>query len=154
MINFYIKHETPYQDDVINPSTILWMLKIIDTHKEDQDLCLLAAKTVLKVVNNHQIVFDYQEMAIIKKFNKALDNIGGIKDVQPATDTLHTTPAPASDVANMALALDQRKAATPNSADEEQNESLFRKQADEKEVASAGEAQVEPGKSPLSVRRL
>ena len=31
----------------------------------------------MKVVNNHQIVFDYQEMAIIKKFNKALDNIGG-----------------------------------------------------------------------------
>jgi len=27
-------------------------------------------------VNNHQIVFDYQEMAIIKKFNKALDNLG------------------------------------------------------------------------------
>lgn len=52
------------------------MLKIIDTHKDDEDLCLLAAKTVLKVVNNHQIVFDYQEMAIIKKFNKALDNIG------------------------------------------------------------------------------
>lgn len=52
------------------------MLTIIDTHKEDYDLCLLAAKTVLKVVNNHQIVFDYQEMAIIKKFNKALDNLG------------------------------------------------------------------------------
>ena len=53
------------------------MLQIIDTHKEDSDLCLLAAKTVLKVVNNHQIVFDYQEMAIIKKFNKALDNVSG-----------------------------------------------------------------------------
>ena len=37
---------------------------------------MLAAKTVLKVVTNHQIVFDYQEMAIIKKFNKALENIG------------------------------------------------------------------------------
>lgn len=63
------------------------MLKIIDTHKEDADLCLLAAKTVLKVVNNHQIVFDYQEMAIIKKFNKALDNIGGLSDAGPCTDT-------------------------------------------------------------------
>ncbi len=76
VINFYIKHDTPYQKDVINPSTILWLLQIIDTHKADHDLCLLAAKTVLKVVNNHQIVFDYQEMAIIKKFNKALDNMG------------------------------------------------------------------------------
>ena len=59
VVNFYIKHETPYQAEVINPSTILWMLQIIDKQKEDYDLCLLAAKTVLKVVNNHQIVFDY-----------------------------------------------------------------------------------------------
>ena len=84
VINFYIKHETPHQVEVINPSTILWMLQIIDTHHDDSDLCLLAAKTVLKVVTNHQIIFDYQEMAIIKKFNKALDNIGnagGIKGV-------------------------------------------------------------------------
>jgi hypothetical protein len=76
VINFYIMHETPFQKEVINPNIILWMLQIIDTHKEDFDLCLLAAKTVLKVVNNHQILFDYQEMAIIKKFNKALENIG------------------------------------------------------------------------------
>lgn len=60
------------------------MLTIIDTHKEDYDLCLLAAKTVLKVVNNHQIVFDYQEMAIIKKFNKALDNLG--ENTSPRSD--------------------------------------------------------------------
>lgn len=79
VINFYIKHETPYQLDVINSETILWMLQIIDTHKDDHDLCLLAAKTMLKVVDNHQIVFDYQEMAIIKKFNKALDNIGDVE---------------------------------------------------------------------------
>ena len=26
VINFYIKHETPHQVEVINPSTILWML--------------------------------------------------------------------------------------------------------------------------------
>ena len=77
VVNFYIKHETPYQRDVINPTTILWMLRIIDRHKEDPDLCLLAAKTVLKVVMNHVIPFGHQEMAIIKKFNKALDNLGG-----------------------------------------------------------------------------
>ena len=59
VVNFYIMHETPYQEKVINPSIILWMLKIIDQHKDDADLCLLAAKTILKVVNNHQIVFDY-----------------------------------------------------------------------------------------------
>ena len=83
VVNFYIMHETPYQEKVINPSIILWMLKIIDQHKDDADLCLLAAKTILKVVNNHQIVFDYQEMAIIKKFNKALDNIGGERSWVP-----------------------------------------------------------------------
>ena len=38
-------------------------------------MSLLAAKTILKVVDSHQIIFDYQEMAIIKKFNKALDNV-------------------------------------------------------------------------------
>ena len=75
MINFYIAHSTPYQAEVINPSTILWMLEILDTHRQDKDLCLLAAKTVLKVVDNHQIVFEYQEMAIINQFNKALENI-------------------------------------------------------------------------------
>ena len=52
------------------------MLSIIDTHKDDYDLCLLAAKTVLKVVTNHQIVFEHQEMAIIKKFNRALEHLG------------------------------------------------------------------------------
>ena len=75
VINFYIAHSTPYQSEVINPSTILWMLEILDTHRQDKDLCLLAAKTVLKVVDNHQIVFEYQEMAIINQFNKALENI-------------------------------------------------------------------------------
>ena len=45
-------------------------------HRVDHDLCLFAARTVLKVVNNHQIIFDYQEMAIIKKFNRALDQAG------------------------------------------------------------------------------
>ena len=40
-------------------------------------MCLLAAKTVLLAVNHHKIVFDYQEMAIIEKFNKALENFGG-----------------------------------------------------------------------------
>lgn len=59
VINFYIKHETPYQKEVIDPSIILWMLQILDNHRHDQDLCLLAAKTVLKVVDNHQIIFDY-----------------------------------------------------------------------------------------------
>lgn len=36
---------------------------------------MLVAKTVLKIVDNHQILFDYQEMAIIKKFNRALENL-------------------------------------------------------------------------------
>jgi uncharacterized protein YejL (UPF0352 family) len=60
---------------VINAQIILWMLEILCKYKQDQDLSLLAAKTILKVVDSHQIIFDYQEMAIIKKFNKALDNI-------------------------------------------------------------------------------
>ena len=61
------------------------MLEILDTHRQDKDLCLLAAKTVLKVVDNHQIVFEYQEMAIIKKFNKALENIDKPTDEKSTT---------------------------------------------------------------------
>ena len=51
------------------------MLQILDHSRQDRSLCLLVAKTVLKIVDNHQILFDYQEMAIIKKFNKALENL-------------------------------------------------------------------------------
>ena len=68
------------QFEIIEPSIILWMLRILDNHRSDQYLCLLAAKTVLKVVENHSVVFDYQEMAIIKNFNKALANIEGNTD--------------------------------------------------------------------------
>jgi hypothetical protein len=44
------------------------------------------------VVDSHQIIFDYQEMAIIKKFNKALDNVDAKGDSeddasQTASDT-------------------------------------------------------------------
>lgn len=74
-MNFYIKNKTQYQSKVINAQIILWMLEILCKQgKDDQELSLLAAKTILRVVDNHQIIFDYQEMAIIKKFNKALDN--------------------------------------------------------------------------------
>lgn len=59
VINFYIKHPTPYQDKVINAATILWMLQILDHSRQDRALCLLVAKTVLKIVDNHQILFDY-----------------------------------------------------------------------------------------------
>lgn len=75
VVNFYIKHPTEYQKEVINAATILWMLQILDRNGQDRELCLLVAKSVLRIVDNHQIVFDYQEMAIIKKFNRALENL-------------------------------------------------------------------------------
>jgi len=75
VVNFYIKHNTEYQKDIINAGTILWMLTILDKNGKDQDLSLLVAKSVLRIVDNHQILFDYQEMAIIKKFNRALENL-------------------------------------------------------------------------------
>ena len=53
VINFYIKHATEYQDKVINAATILWMLQILDHSRKDRALCLLVAKTVLKIVDNH-----------------------------------------------------------------------------------------------------
>ncbi len=36
-------------------------------------------------MDNHQILFDYQEMAIIKKFNKALENLN--KDPNEPSDS-------------------------------------------------------------------
>ena len=53
VINFYIKHQTPYQNQVINAATILWMLQILDHSRQDRPLCLLVAQTVLKIVDNH-----------------------------------------------------------------------------------------------------
>ena len=41
------------QHKLESAQAILWMLEILDTHRQDKDLCLLAAKTVLKVVDNH-----------------------------------------------------------------------------------------------------
>ena len=62
------------------------MLKILVKYRSDPDLSLLAAKTILKVVDNHQIIFDYQEMAIINKFNRALDNFDGVCDQSNSSD--------------------------------------------------------------------
>ena len=86
VINFYIKYETEFQKEIINAQTILWMLQIIEQQNRDKDLCLIAAKTVLLAVNHHKIVFDTQEMAIIEKFNKALENFGG--DPRPGQEVL------------------------------------------------------------------
>ena len=41
---------------------------------------------MLLAVNHHKIVFDYQEMAIIEKFNRALENFGG--DPRPSSNIL------------------------------------------------------------------
>jgi len=86
VVNFYIKHETPMQFQIIEPALILWMLRILDNHRSDQYLCLLTAKTVLKVVETHSIVFEYQEMAIIKNFNRALENVEGATDCESSAD--------------------------------------------------------------------
>lgn len=67
--------ESYNREEVINPNTILWLLKIIVKFRSNKILCLNAAKTLLDVVSNHTIVFDYQEDAIIKKFNVALQNL-------------------------------------------------------------------------------
>lgn len=38
-------------------------------------LCCKAAVTLLDIVSGHQINFEYQEVAIIKKYNKALQTL-------------------------------------------------------------------------------
>lgn len=63
------------------------MLKILQKHRKDAELSLLTAKTILRVVANHQIEFEYQEMAIIKKFNLALENIDADPNAEIAKDS-------------------------------------------------------------------
>jgi hypothetical protein len=61
---------------VINPDTILWLLKILNKHESDIELTCRAGVALLEIVQIHHIKFDYQEVAIIRKFNKALQNLG------------------------------------------------------------------------------
>jgi hypothetical protein len=35
VVNFYIKHDTQMQFEIVEPSIILWMLKILDKHRSD-----------------------------------------------------------------------------------------------------------------------
>ncbi len=72
VIKHYIHCSSPLQKEVISPDTILWLLKILKKHDEDQLLACRAGVTLLEIVQVHQIKFDYQEVAIIRKFNKAL----------------------------------------------------------------------------------
>lgn len=75
VIRYYITYNSPLQSEVINPDIILWLLEILEEHKDDKLLGCKAAITLLQIVSKHQIVFDYQEVAIIKKFNQALQNL-------------------------------------------------------------------------------
>lgn len=65
-------------EEIISPNTVLWLLKIIVKFRQKKKLCLNAAMTLLNIVSSHQIAFDYQEDAIIKMFNAALQNLGKI----------------------------------------------------------------------------
>ena len=51
------------------------MLEIIEFQRSHKDLCCLTSDTLLKIVSKHEIHFNYQEVAIIKKFNHALQNV-------------------------------------------------------------------------------
>jgi len=73
VIQFYIDCDnSKCQKDIINPNTILWMLEILHHQKTEKYLCCITSSILLNIVSKHEIHFDYQEVAIIKKFNKAL----------------------------------------------------------------------------------
>lgn len=42
--------------------------------RNEKYLCCLTSSTLLNIVSKHEIHFGYQEVAIIKKFNLALQN--------------------------------------------------------------------------------
>ena len=76
VINFYIdQDDSPIQNQIINPHTILWMLEIMEHQLNDKYLCCVTSMTLLKIVSKHPIRFEHQEVAIIRKFNQALQNI-------------------------------------------------------------------------------
>jgi len=76
VIKFYINQDdSQFQKEIINPHTILWMLEIMEHQRTEKYLCCLTSSTLLSIVSKHEIHFDYQEVAIIKKFNLALQNI-------------------------------------------------------------------------------
>lgn len=92
VIAFYIDLDQSecQRRDIITPHTILWMLEIVEHQRTEKYLCCLTARVLLDIVSRHQILFDYQEVAIIKKFNLALQNI----DVLEAGDCESTPPSP------------------------------------------------------------
>ena len=84
MIKFYIhQDDSVCQKEIINPHTILWMLEIMENQRQEKYLCCLTSNTLLQIVGKHEIHFDYQEVAIIKKFNLALQNID-VLEVEPS----------------------------------------------------------------------
>jgi len=85
-IKCYVHRPSQVQKDVVNPDTIIWLLEVLEEHKHDKKLCLASAKTLLAFVSNHSIVFDYQEVAIIKKFNHALQNLDVFESAGSALD--------------------------------------------------------------------
>lgn len=76
VIRFYIyQDDSECQKEIINPHTILWMLELMEHQLNDKYLCCVTSTTLLKIVSKHPIRFEHQEVAIIKKFNRALHNI-------------------------------------------------------------------------------
>ena len=47
---------------------------MMEAQRYQKYLCCVAASVLLNIVTNHEIHFNYQEVAIIKKFNQALQN--------------------------------------------------------------------------------
>jgi hypothetical protein len=50
VIKHYIHCSSPLQKEVISPDTILWLLKILKKHDEDQLLACRAGVTLLEIV--------------------------------------------------------------------------------------------------------
>ena len=47
---------------------------MMEAQRYQKYLCCVGASVLLNIVTNHEIHFNYQEVAIIKKFNQALQN--------------------------------------------------------------------------------
>ena len=58
--------------EIIDPTTIIWLLKLIKNSIKDKYLSCLSSLTLLQLVERHSFTISYNESAIVKGFNKSL----------------------------------------------------------------------------------
>ena len=71
----------------------MWILQIIDAHRSEPNVSIYAAKTMLNLIEHHDLTFDYTEHSIIKRFNKVITIFSDIQQIETgARDIVYNPP--------------------------------------------------------------